>query len=225
MQGTLTLLDEILNAVEYDARIDTGIFDIGNPSHIDVFIDHVTSRGLKMEFAINCANILTEGKYPERQAFNVNGLLVTFPTPEYKQRALSNGTHFEHNPKDAQVNIFGADAAQQPQVPVAGSQQAAPQANNPAVPPANNPQANTPPPTNAPEPQAQPTSSIQAPRSPAEVAQDAQIVKSMMTELTLNEAIKSNVFENGSIWFNGIRINEMYVHRNSGAEIIKIKLS
>lgn len=225
MQSTLTLLDEILNAVEYDERIDTGIFDIGNPSHIDVFIDHVTSRGLKMEFAINCANILTEGKYPERQAYNINGLLVTFPTPEYKQRALANGTHFEHNPKNAQVNIFGADSAQQPQVPVAGSHATAPQANNPAA-PSSNPQV---PPNNNPaaEPQApfQPTSSIQAPRSPEEVAQDAQIVKSMMTELTLHEAIKSNVFENGSIWFNGIRINEMYVHRNSGAEIIKIKVS
>jgi hypothetical protein len=112
-----TILDEIFNAVEIDERIDTGIFDVSQPQHIDVFIEHAISHGLSEQFAINCANLLTEGKYPERQAYNVNGLLVTFPTPEYKQRALANGTHFEHNPKNAQVNIFGGDAASPQQAP------------------------------------------------------------------------------------------------------------
>jgi hypothetical protein len=41
---------------------------------------------------------MVEGKYPERQAFNKDGVLVTFPTPQHKAKAISRGTHFEENP-------------------------------------------------------------------------------------------------------------------------------
>lgn len=57
---------------------------------------------------VNEISVISEkGKHPERQAYNKNGLLVTFPTPEYKARAISKGTHFEKNPKAGQTNLFG----------------------------------------------------------------------------------------------------------------------
>lgn len=66
------------------------------------------SNGLNEEDAYSVASIIAEkGKHPERQAYNKNGLLVTFPTPEYKARAIAKGTHFEKNPKAGQSNLFG----------------------------------------------------------------------------------------------------------------------
>jgi hypothetical protein len=57
---------------------------------------------------VNEISVISEkGKHPERQAYNKNGLLVTFPTPEYKARAIAKGTHFEKNPKSSQTNLFG----------------------------------------------------------------------------------------------------------------------
>lgn len=78
------------------------------------------SNGLIEEDAMGITNIIAEkGKYPERQAYNKNGLLVTFPTPEYKARAIQKGTHFEKNPKVSQSNLFGG-GQQAPQQPTQG---------------------------------------------------------------------------------------------------------
>lgn len=60
-----------------------------------------------VEFVNEISVIVEKGKHPERQAYNKNGILVTFPTPEYKARAIARGTHFEKNPKAAQSNLFG----------------------------------------------------------------------------------------------------------------------
>jgi hypothetical protein len=50
--------------------------------------------------------VLEKGQYPERQAFNQKGILVTFPTPEYKADAIKRGTHFEKDPTKGQSNLF-----------------------------------------------------------------------------------------------------------------------
>jgi hypothetical protein len=65
-------------------------------------------------------NNVLEGKYPERQAYNAKGILVTFPNPEYKTAALARGTHFEVDPKKAQSNIeFSPEnPVQEPVTPV-----------------------------------------------------------------------------------------------------------
>jgi outer membrane biosynthesis protein TonB len=61
--------------------------------------------GVSTEEALDVRNRMMEGKFPERQAYNANGILVTFPTPEYKQRAIKRGTHFEKNPKQKAPNV------------------------------------------------------------------------------------------------------------------------
>jgi hypothetical protein len=39
-----------------------------------------------------------EGKFPERQAYNKSGWLVTFSSPEYRNIAIKKGTHFMKDP-------------------------------------------------------------------------------------------------------------------------------
>jgi hypothetical protein len=42
--------------------------------------------------------ITQEGKYPDRQAFNKDGWLVTFPSKEYRDAAIKKGTHSISDP-------------------------------------------------------------------------------------------------------------------------------
>lgn len=98
----------------------------GNPTldeqGVESLYNSLISNGLNEEDAYGITSIIAEkGKHPERQAYNKNGLLVTFPTPEYKARAIAKGTHFEKNPKVGQSNLFGGgqQAPNQP-APTAG---------------------------------------------------------------------------------------------------------
>lgn len=72
------------------------------------------SYGIALNDAKTIHNKMVEGKYPERQAYNKDGLLVTFPTPQHKQRAIQRGTHFEQNPVSANQNVFGGEKGQAP---------------------------------------------------------------------------------------------------------------
>lgn len=99
------LIDSVL--VEWSSKSSAGI-----PSYDDdglaFLLESLIESGLSKEDAFEIAKVISEkGKYPQRQAYNKNGLLVTFPTPEYKARAIAKGTHFEKNPKVAQSNLFG----------------------------------------------------------------------------------------------------------------------
>jgi hypothetical protein len=119
-------LDDILNSVCLDERVEDGIFSFENNAHLDALQEYLTKSGLAEKDSIAIRNRISEGKYPERQAYNKDGILVTFPTPEYKQNAIARGTHFEQNPVKAQANIFQTQPPQQgqaaaPAQPAAGA--------------------------------------------------------------------------------------------------------
>jgi hypothetical protein len=119
------LIDQILNEVCLDERIQDGIFDMSNNSHMDALRESMSDKfGISLNDCTSLHNKMLEGKYPERQAYNKDGLLVTFPTPQHKSRAIQRGTHFEQNPAKGQSNVFGAGGQQPP----AGGQQPAPAA-------------------------------------------------------------------------------------------------
>lgn len=104
------IIDTILS--EWSIRSENGLVsDITNEENIQSLYEVCLNTGLSEIHSLNLVNemvlILEKGKHPERQAYNKNGLLVTFPTPEYKQRAIQKGTHFEINPKSQQSNLFG----------------------------------------------------------------------------------------------------------------------
>lgn len=93
-----TIIEKILNEVCVDNRIIDGMFDVFNDTHMEVLREYLINKGLPRKDVYEYSNLVLEGKYPERQAYNKDGLLVTFPTPDYKKRAIERGTHFEKNP-------------------------------------------------------------------------------------------------------------------------------
>lgn len=123
------IYSKVLDEVSIDPRLDSGIFDVLNDTHLSIFREYLIKEGQSEELAILASNKLAEsGKHPERQAYNKDGLLVTFPSPEYKQRAISRGTHFEKNPKIAQTNLFGGETNPQQTQPSGSAQPQATQA-------------------------------------------------------------------------------------------------
>lgn len=100
--------EDILRAVCLDHDVPDGIFNMENNNHMDVLQRHLIKRGISESNSVIYRNRMIEGRFPERQAYNANGILVTFPTPEYKQKAIARGTHFEGNPKKGEVNLFQA---------------------------------------------------------------------------------------------------------------------
>lgn len=100
------LIDKILSEVSLDPRIHDGIFSLEENDHMDILREYLVSRGIDESSVIEFCNKVLEGKYPERQAYNKNGILVTFPTPEYKKNAIAAGTHFEQDPTKGMSNLF-----------------------------------------------------------------------------------------------------------------------
>ena len=101
------IFDKILNDVCLDTRIPDGIFEISNDVHMEVIREYLIKKGIAENTVVEFANLVLDGKYPERQAYNAKGILVTFPTPEYKAAAIKRGTHFEEDPTRGNSNLFG----------------------------------------------------------------------------------------------------------------------
>ena len=186
------IYNKVLEAVAIDPRLDTGIFDVSNNDHLSIFREYLVKEGISEDAAIAASNKLAEaGRFPERQCYNKDGLLVTFPSPEHKQRAIARGTHFEKNPKTAQVNIFGAEP--QPTAATTGSQPApvTPTAPTSVTTPVQKTDAT---PVNADN------------RTPEERQADASAVEKMLkTEnksYTLSEAISFGFYSKNNIWYN-----------------------
>ena len=98
-------VSELLSDLCLDERVQDGIFDMSNNEHLQVLREKLESIGISKQEAVEMSNKVIEGKYPERQAYNRNGILVTFPNPEYKAAAIKRGTHFEEDPTKGQSNI------------------------------------------------------------------------------------------------------------------------
>ena len=104
-------IEELLTEVSLDERIENGAFDPYNAAHLHVLFEH-TKGPYGIPFASQFIHsiyetlhdrikegAIEEGNYPERQAYNADGKLVTFPDAEAKKAAIDRGSHFESNPK------------------------------------------------------------------------------------------------------------------------------
>lgn len=109
----------VLNDVCCDSRIKNGSVDLNNPDHVFVLQEYLEKAGFAINEIVNkTASLFEAGRFPERQAYNKDGILVTFPNKEYRDRAVNKGTHFAENPKKAQANIFAEPTADvQPEKP------------------------------------------------------------------------------------------------------------
>jgi hypothetical protein len=106
-----TFIDNIITEAGIDDRINSGILDIYDPVHIVVLMECMIDRGmdeLTVMEGVEAMMLKNEGKFPERQAFNKEGWLVTFPSIEYKKAAIQKGTHFESDPTHGQggMNLY-----------------------------------------------------------------------------------------------------------------------
>jgi hypothetical protein len=182
----MNLLSYIIENVCLDSRIKDGIFSMENNDHLSILQEYLeTTLNLDESSSAEIRNAMVEGKYPERQAYNAAGLLVTFPTPEYKQRAIARGTHFEENPKKAAgANVFAPEpqSAEQPQEP---TQSSTPEPQQPETPAEKDEE----------EPDL---------RTPQEKQADAQTVQTILTtEYSLEEAKANGFYNKGSTWYTG----------------------
>ena len=92
-------ISEIITESALDQRISDGLINLKNIEHIQVVAEVLYDRGVDEEI-INefIQQFVDEGKYPERQAYNKEGWLVTFPSKEYRDAAIKKRTHFGSDP-------------------------------------------------------------------------------------------------------------------------------
>jgi hypothetical protein len=93
-----SIVDNVFAEVCLDERIKDGIFKLEEEEHMNALRDYFVKKGITQEAAVTVTNRMVEGRFPERQAYNKDGILVTFPTPQHKAKAIQRGTHFEKNP-------------------------------------------------------------------------------------------------------------------------------
>ena len=177
---------EALEKANTDNSIESGIFDISKQEHIEILRGHLLESNIDSKTVNQYLNKMLEGRYPDRQAYNANGILVTFPTPEYKQKAIERGSHFEQNPKKGQANVFSGD--EQPNGQPSGQQI--------EFEPTQPQQIQQ---TQQQEPQTPKSDD----RTPDEKEQDAvAIEKSLTTEYTLEEALKYGFYNKKNKWYD-----------------------
>lgn len=104
------IIESLILECECDDRIETGIFEVHNADHLVVLSEYMGKHGVPdsiIEDAIEEMAVY-EGKYPERQAFNKEGWLVTFPSKEYRDAALKKKTHYMSDPTHGQggMNLY-----------------------------------------------------------------------------------------------------------------------
>ena len=180
---------EALEKANTDNSIESGIFDISKQEHIEILRGHLLESNIDSKTVNQYLNKMLEGRYPDRQAYNSNGILVTFPTPEYKQKAIERGSHFEQNPKKGQANVFSGD--EQPEQP--SGQPSSQQIEFEPIQPQQIQQTQ----------QQEPQTPKSDDRTPYEKEQDAvAIEKSLTTEYTLEEALKYGFYNKKNKWYD-----------------------
>jgi hypothetical protein len=225
------LLEKILSEVSLDQRVGDGMFNIEEDGHMEALRDYLTKKGIDEESVKTFSNKVLEGKYPERQAYNAKGILVTFPTPEYKTDAIKRGTHFEEDPMKKASNIFSDPAA-----PVATEKKpvAEPEKKSKTEPKTNLPVSQAAPPTDdaastekpvqaktTAAPQQTPSSApadgpitkepsdlpLPPPKSPAEKEADKNAIKAMLKgdDYMLDEVVQYVMFNAPSYMIDKIR--------------------
>jgi len=199
-------VESIINDICCDNRIKNGVFEINNPDHVFILQEYLEKLGLDIEtVAEKTAKLFEAGRFPERQAYNKNGILVTFPTKEYRNRAVNKGTHFAENPKKSVSNIFTKDDdlatadVSKPEKPVT-------QLVDKEVGDLENSDKDT--------------------RSPEEIKQDSQAVVGLLTTPTfqyaLEEAKSFGFYNKGFLWYdsNGEYIGKQKYDEQLGKSII-----
>jgi hypothetical protein len=95
---THEIIHEILLDMSLHPLIEDGMVNFSNKVHLRILEEKLTALGMDEDEVTEIIDKVVEGQFPDRQAFNKEGWLVTFPSPEYKQAAIKKGTHFVSDP-------------------------------------------------------------------------------------------------------------------------------
>lgn len=129
MKKSKNFINELILECEIDSRINDGVFDIYNVKHLSVLVERIVELGISEKDAEDMIekSFVDEGKYPDRQAYNKDGWLVTFPSKEYRDRAIKKRTHSMSDPTHGKggMNLYykskGKQKRQSSQAPTAVS--------------------------------------------------------------------------------------------------------
>lgn len=179
------LIFEALDKSSKDISIEDGVFDITKQEHIEILRGNLLEVGMSVETVTDYLNKVVEGKFPERQAYNKNGILVTFPTPEYKQKAIAKGTHFDKNPTKGDPNVFADQPKSEPEQKPTPDQPKSPE--KVAAQPEQKPKDDGDPDTRTPD---------------EKQADAASVEKILRTEYTLEEAKSFGFYQKKNTWYD-----------------------
>jgi hypothetical protein len=105
-------IENLLNEVCLDDRIPSGVFDINKSEHRGI-LKECAANMVNDEFATELSEVLQsleeKGNFPERQAYNKDGILVTFPDKESKDAAIARGSHQDSPPIGTQTTDDTSD--------------------------------------------------------------------------------------------------------------------
>lgn len=219
-------VSDLLLELCLDDRVTDGVFNINNNEHMEILREKLLAMGINESEVKSMSNKVLEGKYPDRQAYNARGILVTFPDPSYKQRAIQRGTHFQDDPTKGQANIdFSGDqtATAQPVMEPVGGQGPVqmPPTGNVSQQPQIPPHISTIPPTVT-------SQNDLRNRSPVQISIDqAEVEKLLTTELTLEEATQKGwVRDNLNRWYGSdgvLKGHEWYCLQSHQKKILPVR--
>ena len=73
----------IINDVCCDARIRDGVFRLENADHVFILQEYLEKAGYSLDEILDkTAKLFEAGRFPDRQAYNKDGILVTFPSKD-----------------------------------------------------------------------------------------------------------------------------------------------
>jgi len=131
------IIEQLLLEVCAHSKVEDGIVNFEIQEHVDALIEVLKKTSMPVEVIRMVTNSLNEGKHPERQAYNREGFLVTFPTPEYKKQALASGEYTNQDPTHGKGGMHLVKKVEPVDAPVptkTPSQEPAPKTSNPSQP-------------------------------------------------------------------------------------------
>lgn len=134
MKTVIDIVNDAILDVCSNPLVENGTFDPNNDDHMFLLMETLDGN-LEEEYITKAVSALKcEGKHPDRQAYNKEGWLVTFPSKEYRDAAIKKGTHALSDPTHGKggMNLYYKRKGKQKRMTqqaqsAVGNQQVAPQ--------------------------------------------------------------------------------------------------
>jgi len=184
-----SVIEQLLLEVCAHPKVSDGIVNFEIQEHVDALIDVLRKTSMDESTIRSVTNPLNEGKHPERQAYNREGFLVTFPNSDYKKQALASGEYTNQDPTNGKGGMHLVKKVEPTDAPASQPSVSKPEpqkqtTHQPSVGAPQKPAS----PTTTPQPTSQPSTTQTTPQvktsSPKPVASTAAKTPGGATEYT-----------------------------------------